>query len=146
MSKFLVLTSALLLILSCTSAQTTEPQFYDLYKEYRTKANAGNLDTLLPAYFTKALLSKGDLTDQFQRSFFLFENSLAQETSHFEVVKSGVGCLTVNGYDTANRPVVFSLEYVSSNEAWLINEMHVIYSEDQPMTKAICPDEYGALD
>ena len=146
MSNFLILTSALLLILSCSCAQTTEPQFYDLYTEYKTKANAGNLDKLLPAYFTESLLSKGDLTDQFQRSFFLFENTLIKETSHFEVVKSGVGCLTVNGYDTANRPVVFSLEYVSSNEAWLINEMHVIYSEDQPMTEAICPDEYGALD
>ena len=145
MNKYLTLIFTLFLAVACSSVPTTEHQLYDLYSEYLSKANADNLFEIVPSYFSVSLLNKGDLKDPHQKSFFLFENSIANEINHYETVRNGVGWLTINGTDQANHAVVFSLEYISSGEAWLINEIHVIYGEDIPMTQATCPNEYGAL-
>ncbi len=63
---------------------------------------------------------------------------------HYEEIQSPNGCLTINGYDEENAPLIFSLKYISNEGGWLIDKIHIVFIENKNdfSKEAKCPDSY----
>ncbi len=75
----------------------------------------------------------------------MFGGHIPKEYSHYEKVKQGRGCLTVNGYEDGGDPTSLFVEYKSSGGVWLISSLRLYFQDKAEFSrffdKALCPQE-----
>jgi hypothetical protein len=134
-----------LFIASCASISNNHSVLFQRYSQYKVSADKNNIINIASKYFSRSLLGNDysknlDASDQ-----LLFKNYMTKIDSHFEKINVQSGCLTINGYDEENAPLIFSLKYVSDNGVWLISKIHVVFvkSTNSFSKSAKCPSEYA---
>jgi len=143
MKHLLPLLAAALLMVGCASTNDRSSVLFQAYSQYKTATNGENIKELAERYFTPSLLGESHPTNPDATRQLLFKNYMASEDSHFEKSDSQEGCLTINGYDEDKEPVIIRLKYVSDQEGWLIDEIHIalVESRDDFSKEARCPTE-----
>lgn len=147
-SQISLIVSCLLILLvqGCAARVPNDANetLYLAFEQYKFEANDNNIIHLAPKFFSGMLLKSGYTTDPEARKQLLFKDILNAEVSYFETAVQLEGCLSINGFDKENEPMILSLEYLRSGGRWLINDILVYYLEDasQFTGKATCPREY----
>jgi len=141
MKVFLIL--AVLIVTACTSVSTKET-LYSSFSNYTLVANDGNIQDLSPLYFSPSLLKNKNLNNPSVSGQLLFKDYMVRTFNRFEKIDGGVGCLTINGFDSDETPLAFNIEYVEIDERWLIKAIDVLFLEDgfELSNMAKCPFEY----
>lgn len=144
MKNILMSFVAALFIASCATTNNSSSVLFQAYSQYKESTNKNNIREVADNYFSQSLLGESYLTNPDATSQLLFKNYMVTADSHYERVNSPNGCLTINGYDEENAPLIFSLKYISNNGHWLISEIHVVFIESTyDFSKdAKCPGEY----
>jgi len=135
---------AALFIASCATTNNSSSVLFQAYSQYKESANKNNISEVATKHFSQSLLGKNHLTSSDAPSQLLFNSYMVSIDSYYEKTNVLDGCLSVNGYDEENAPLIFSLKYTLSNGRWLISEIHVVFIEsDNDFSKnAKCPSEY----
>src|SRR5690554_1318680 len=118
-----------------------------MYQEFSPHENTASRDSTAERasnFFNPSLLGKNYQVLSDALSQLLFKNYMASTESHFEKIDEQEGCLTINGYDEENYPLIFSLKYISNNNHWLIDKIHVVFVENKIdfSDRAKCPSDY----
>lgn len=146
MKQLSALFVATLLLLGCATTQPASAKLFAAYSDYKASTDEKNIVQLAGRYFAPSLLGVGEkhADDPDAPPQLLFKNYMAREDSHFERSNQAEGCLTINGFDRDNEPVIISLKYLADRERWLIGEIHVLLVENQGhfSITARCPDEF----
>lgn len=131
-------------ITSCATVHKASSVLYQEFSQYENGANKNNIIELADTFFSSSLLGKNYQANPDAISQLLFKNYMVNTHSHYEKMNGQESCLTINGYDEESSPVIFSLKYISSNGHWLIDEIHVVFVEDEKgfANSANCPSEY----
>lgn len=129
--------------LGCTKPYHPVP-LYENFVEYQKAVNTNNIIDVADNFFSSSLLGETYSSNPRARTQLLFKDQMKNIESHHEKIKNGEGCLTINGYDEENLPIVFSLKYIFINDQWLIDGIHIIFIEhkDDFYTNVTCPDEH----
>ena len=135
---------AVLFVASCATTNNNLSVLFQAYSNYRESAHKDNIREVATNYFSQSLLGESYQTNPDAISQLLFKDYMATTDSYYEKIKASNGCLTINGYDEENAPLIFSLKYILNNERWLISEIHVVFIEStSDFSKgARCPGEY----
>ena len=141
-NKVLVL-SSMLLIAGCSSKtknKSSLSELYEAYLQYKNTINKNNIVELASDFFSKNMLHS---TTPNAFDELLFKKYISTKDSHFERISLHESCLTINGFDEENEPVVISLKY-TSNKGWLIDEVHITYfdSKSDFAKSAKCPSDF----
>jgi hypothetical protein len=141
MNKYLFLIFLTLSITNCTTMQNSTSVLYDKYYQYDRIASKSNIIEVAEDFFSPSLLGKNYQTNQETINQLLFKNYMVVEDSHHEQINEQKGCLTINGYDEENTPLIFSLKYILKNSRWLIDRIHVVFIDDVSdfVNSAKCP-------
>lgn len=133
-----------LFITSCAILSNSQSVLYKEYTKYENGANRNNIIEVAINFFSPSLLGNNYQDNPDAASQLLFKNYMLNTDSHFEKINNQEGCLTINGYDEENSPLIFSLKYVSNNNQWLIDEIHVVFVENESdfSSSARCPSDY----
>lgn len=131
-------------ITSCASLRNSTPELYQEFSQYEVSANENNIIELAGNFFSSSLLGDNYQDNPDAVSQLLFKNYMLITDGHFEKINKQEGCLTINGYDEENLPLIFSLKYISKNNQWLIDEIHVVFIENESdfSSSAKCPIDY----
>ena len=131
-------------ITSCTTMHNSSSVLYQRFSQYDKNANKNNIIEVASNFFSPSLLGKNYQTNPDATSQLLFKNYMVHTDSHYEEINGKKGCLTINGYDEENSPLILSLKYISSNGHWLIDKIHVVFVENEKgfANSAKCPSEY----
>ncbi len=145
MKHSLWIVTGALLISGCTTTTNNNSVLQNEYSQYREYANRDNIIEVADDYFTPSLLGDTYKNDPDAARQLLFKDYMASTNSYYEKKTTGAGCLTVNGYDEDNLPLVFSIRYISNDDRWLIDEIHVVFVENEKdfSGSAKCPSEYS---
>lgn len=132
-----------LLITSCATVHNSSV-LYREYSQYENGANKNNIIEVAHKFFSPSLLGKSYQTNPDAISQLLFKNYMVNTDSHHEKINGLEGCLTINGYDEENSPLIFSLKYISRKDHWLIDNIHIVFIESEKdfSSSAKCPSEY----
>jgi len=117
---------------------------YQVFSRYENTASKDNIIEVANMFFSPALLGKDYESNPDVVNQLLFKNYMVNTRSHYERINGQEGCLTINGYDEENSPLIFSLKYISNNSHWLIDKIHVVFVENEKgfANSAKCPSEY----
>lgn len=128
----------------CAAIHSTSSVLYEEFVQYKNGANKNNIIEVADHFFSSSLLGKNYRNNPDAATQLLFKNYMVNTYSHHEKQNDRGGCLTINGYDEDGSPLTFSLKYVSGDERWLIDKIHVVFVEDEKgfTNIAKCPDEY----
>jgi hypothetical protein len=100
---------------------------YEKYSAYKSEANEKSINTLYSKYFSSSLLRGKKVGEPEVSEQLLFKNYMKKTHSHFEKTSGERGCLTVNGFDENNTPLVFNIEYVYLDGSWFMNDVNVLF-------------------
>ena len=138
----------ILSVLLAVGCSVTQPHKNDLFGFYKVLANEVARSSVVEnreKYFSDSYLSEVAVDDE--KSTFVLEipGQLNKVISHYQVVTSDVGCLTLNGLDIEGYPATLSVEYIFKNGYWLVNYMFLEFLEEQSSfkTEAVCPRDMG---
>lgn len=133
-----------LFLTSCVSFQDSPSVLYQEFSEYENSANKNNIIEVASNFFSPYLLGDSYRDNPDAASQLLFKNYMVNTDSHYEKIDDQEGCLTINGYDEENSPLIFSLKYVSGDNRWLIDKIHVVFVQNKSEFSigAKCPSEY----
>jgi hypothetical protein len=133
-----------LFITSCATLRDSPPVLYQEFSQYKNSANENNIIELASKFFSPSLIGNNYQDNPDAVSQLLFKNYMVITDSHFEKINEQEGCLTINGYDEEKSPLIFSLKYISGNNHWLINEIHVVFVENKSdfSNSVKCPSDY----
>ncbi len=133
-----------LFITSCATLRNSPPVLYQEFSQYKNDVNKNNIVEVASDFFSPSLLGSNYQDNLDTVNQLLFKNYMVSTDSHFEKINEQEGCLTINGYDEENSPLIFSLAYILSNNHWLIDKIHVIFVESKGdfSNSAKCPSEY----
>lgn len=128
----------------CATIDNASSVLYQEYSQYERSANKNNIIEVGGNFFTPSLLGKNYQTNPDATNQLLFKNNMVSTDSHYEKISEQEGCLTINGYDEENAPLIFSLKYISTSGRWLIDKIHVVFVENVKgfVNSAKCPNEY----
>lgn len=124
------------LTISCTSIKN-EDALYVQYNAYtKTKIDTSNYTM----FFSKTITDKINSTNISQLSFVQY---MSKEIKHYSKHNNKNGCLTINGFNSSNKPVSFYLEYSLFNSTWLISDIDVSFKENTKefIKKPLCPSD-----
>jgi hypothetical protein len=129
---------------SCTTMQKSTSVLYDKYSQYEKSVSKENISEVARDFFSPSLLGKDYRIKQNSVNQLLFKNNMVTEDSHFEKMHERHGCLSINGYDEKNNPLIFFLKFISKDSRWLIDKINVVYINDINgfVNSAKCPSEY----
>ena len=132
-----------LLITSCATVHNSSV-LYREYSQYQEVANKNNIVEMAENFFSPNLLGTNYQTNPDAVNQLLFKNYMANISSHHEKVDEIESCLTINGYDEERFPLIFSLKYILLNGHWLIDNIHVVFVENESdfSNNAKCPSQY----
>jgi len=135
---------AILFIASCATTHKAPSILFQTYSKYKESTNENNIKEIANIYFSQSLLGKNYLTNPDATSQLLFKDYMITIVNHYEQIKFQNGCLTINGYDEENAPLIFSLKYILKNGNWLIDKIHVVFIESKNdfSQEAKCPKSY----
>ena len=144
MKNILLSFFTVLFIAGCATTNNGSSVLFQAYSQYKESTNKNNINEVADKYFSQSLLGEGYLTNPDAISQLLFKNYMVTTDGYYEKINSLDGCLTINGYDEENAPLIFSLKYILKNGHWLISEIHVVFIEntDDFSKDAKCPSEY----
>jgi hypothetical protein len=130
-------------LLSCATTQKSSV-LYQEYARYHKSITKDNVIKVARDFFSPSLLGKNYQTDPDAISQLLLKNYMVTEDSHHENMNKRYGCLTINGYDEENAPLVLSLKYIPINNRWLIDKIHIVFIDNVKYFSgsAKCPHEY----
>lgn len=133
-----------LFITSCATLNNSQSVLYKEFTKYESSANKNNIIEVASNFFSPSLLGSNFQDNPDAASQLLFKNYMLNTDGHFEKINKQEGCLTINGYDEENLPLIFSLKYISNNNQWLIDEIHVVFVENKSdfSSSAKCPSDY----
>jgi len=145
MNNTLISFIAILFLAGCVSTLRTQPVLFQTYSQYKESTNKNNIKVVAKDYFSQSLLGEKYLANPDSTKQLLFKNYMVTIANHFERVNIKYGCLSINGYDEENAPLIFSLKYMLTNGQWLIDKIHVVFIENKKdfSTNAKCPESYG---
>ena len=139
----------LLPLIACSTAynSSSSPALYQVYTIFKNEVtyNLNRMD--YRQYFDKALLAENanasdtDLRQELKE----FIANIATEKDHYEKkVDDNTGCLSINGYNSEQRPITLNFEYRQSIDKWVIKQMdaHLLRNNGEFSKKATCPKEY----
>ena len=129
---------------SCSFANNSQSStLYSTFLKYENTVNEINIIEVAADFFSSEILKRSGEDDSYTEQL-LFKAYMTTKDSHFEKVNTEQGCLTINGYDEDNAPIIFSLKYIPNNESWLIDEIHIAYfdSEKDFTKSAKCPTDF----
>lgn len=134
----------MLLLAGCAAISSRPGGLYDAYSEYERQADEKNITALADRFFSSTLLGENYRSNPDAAGQLLFKQYMVVEKGHYERIGAQSGCLTINGYDRENSPLIISLKYVPGETRWLIDGIHVVFIEsDKAFAHAAkCPDEY----
>lgn len=137
---------SVLFIAACATTHNGSSVLFQEYSKYKESTSIDNINEVADKYFSQSLLGEGYLTNPDATNQLLFKNYMTTIDGYYEKVNSLDGCLTINGHDEENAPLIFSLKYILNDGRWLINEIHVVFIEsaDDFRKDAKCPSEYIA--
>jgi hypothetical protein len=146
MMKIVLIYLALIFYVSgCATTLPNSSRLYGEFSRYESTASEDNIFEVAEMFFSTSLLGKDYRSNPDAAGQLLFKNYMAVTQSHYEKVIQGDGCLTINGYDEDNAPLIFSLKYIPNEGHWLIDGIHVVYIENTNdfASSAKCPSEYA---
>ena len=139
----LILSLLIFFSVGCAINGTNETNLYEIYLEHAEYVNGEQIADNREKYFTKSYLREVDVDDE--KSLFLLKISkyIDKVDSKYQIIKGGVGCLTINGFEENGDPVALHIEYKNRKREWLINYIYLDLLEDQAdfENHAVCPDE-----
>jgi len=143
MKKIIFSLTLSLLIMSCSNVHNSS-ELYREYSRYNKSASKSNIIEVASNFFSPNLLGTNYRSNPDAVSQLLFKNYMANVGNHHEKKNVHDGCLTINGYDEENAPLIFSLKYISLDGRWLIDNIHVVFveNENEFSSSAKCPSEY----
>jgi len=142
----LVLFSVLILSGCSSTSKSSLTKLYPVYLKYEKTTNEKNIVKLADNFFSSRMLKEleeaGSIADS--KDLLLFKNYIINKDSHYEKINAHVGCLSINGLDEENSPVILSLKYTLMNDSWLIDEIHILYfdSKEEFTKSAKCPNDF----
>lgn len=133
-----------LLSTGCATIHNSSSMLYQQYSQYESIANKNNIIEVAGNFFSQSLLGDNYRTNPDAASQLLFKDYMITTYSHHEKMNEQNGCLAINGYDKNNAPMILSLKYISNNDRWLIDKIHVVFVENENgfVSNAKCPDEF----
>lgn len=133
-----------LFITSCATLRDPQPVLYQEFSQYKNIANENNIIELASRFFSPSLIGNNYQDNPDVVSQLLFKDYMVITDSHFEKITEQEGCLAINGYDKEKSPLIFSLKYISNNNHWLIDEIHVVFVENKSdfPNSVKCPSDF----
>lgn len=134
----------ILFLTGCVSMQASSSVLYQEYSKYQNSVNKNNVVEVAGNFFSPSLLGEDYRVNLGAVSQLLFKSYMVEEFSYHEKKNEQEGCLTINGYDEENAPLIFSLKYILNDGRWLIDNIHVVFVEHVKdfADSAKCPNEY----
>jgi len=133
------------LVLGACATHVPDEVLYSNFLDYKSNITRGNIIESSPNFFSKQLLDKLNLTSSEVTEQLLFKNYMAKQINNIEIIGDSFGCLTVNGYDLENMPMSFNLKYIEVEQRWLIDEINVLFANNEADLSKVpkCPSEYN---
>ncbi len=119
MKNTLISFIAILFIANCVTTYRAPSVLFQTYSQYKESTNENNIKEVANIYFSQSLLGENYLTNPDATSQLLFKDYMMTTANHYEQVSFQNGCLTINGYDKEEAPLIFSLKYILKNGHWL---------------------------
>lgn len=128
----------------CATVRDPSSVLYQQYAQYENTTSKDNIIEVARYFFSPSLLGGDYQTNPDAINQLLFKHYMVTKDSHHEKVNGHDGCLTINGYDEEDTPLILSLKYISSDNHWLIDKIHVVYIDNAKefASSAKCPTEY----
>ncbi len=144
MKKILIYLALIFYVSGCVTTHPNSSRLYEDFSRYESTANKDNILEVAEMFFSTSILGKDYRNNSDAAGQLLFKNYMTATQSHYEKVSQDEGCLTINGYDEDNTPLIISLKYIPNEGHWLIDSIHVVYIENAKdfANNAKCPSEY----
>lgn len=144
-SLFLALIS--LLVNGCAELGNDSTNLHNIFVQ---QVNAEKNQIILQSreqFFTQEFLKNVNPEDSKSLSLLTLTEVLNHEVSYFQSINHDRGCLSINGLQADQTPVVFHLEYRKENRLWRVNYMllHFPESEKDYVSTPQCPDQAEVL-
>jgi len=132
-----------LLIFGCSAHKPEAIQPYDTYNKLSQEAKYGDIESHMNEYFTSTYLKEVNPSDKNSILLLKLTNYINKNISHFQSIKSGIACLTINGTDENTEPLTLHIEYKKISGKWLVNYMFLNFIENSNSytESAVCPRE-----
>ncbi len=118
----------------------------DLFRLYVALSAAVDNDSIVQRradFFTERYLQTVDPGDESSLYRLKLTQYVDRIDSYHQQRDDRSGCLTLNGYEASNEPVVLAVRYAKQADRWLVDDVHLGFAGstldfvDQP----VCPDE-----
>jgi len=141
--KFILPVLLVLVISGCSAHKPEAIQPYDTYTKLSQEAKYGDIKSHMNEYFTSTYLKEVNPSDKDSILLLKLTNYINKNISHFQSIKSGIACLTINGTDENTEPLTLHIEYKKISGKWLVNYMFLNFIEnsDSYTQSAVCPRE-----
>ena len=134
---------------ACASTTVDDSNQASLYQEFQRFGSLVVEDEKLATetmvsdkYVAYIRTAQENMPEELRSPYFSdLAKKIRTEHSHYEEIKKGQGCLTVNGLDNRQRPKSLSLYYIVEDGRWVIDSIMVALhqSNDDYYREAICP-------
>ncbi|MDH2435979.1 hypothetical protein QCD60_25950 [Pokkaliibacter sp. MBI-7] len=139
-------------LLVVTGSYAGQPSpLLDAFDKFSLEVNENNAFERGPSFFTKGFIEEAqfsknpDVNKKSLLRLYTMHEMLKKRENTFEMMEKGgaSGCLTINGYSSADEPLSMFILYKNSESHWLINQVHVDFlNEGDAFTDhAQCPQE-----
>ena len=143
--RALLLVAMSIALLSCAALEKKQQaSFYNKYKSYIDALKTGNYDSALTMLTLQNQFSISKDNESFT-DFFPFFSSvdtvITDEKNYNQVFFGSKGCLTVNGFNSANEPTSLNFELLTENNEWKFSYVQMMYHEstDEFPLSVKCP-------
>ncbi len=125
------------------SRAQAEGDLFRLYVALSAAVDNGNIVQRRADFFTERYLQAVDPGDEKSLYLLKLTQYVDRIDSYHQQRDDRSGCLTLNGYEASNEPVVLAVRYAKPVDRWLVDDVHLGFAGstldfvDQP----VCPDE-----
>lgn len=137
----LVFFAFVLVSVSCANYRFLNVDLFSLYSGLSASVEQNKILNERKIYFSSLYL--GEVRDNDKDSQFVLTvpGYIQTVDSHYQVIKGGTGCLTVNGFENTGDPVSLHVEYINESGQWLVNYMYVNLIDNQSkfFKESVCP-------
>jgi hypothetical protein len=136
-----------LLVTGCAEPGSGDINLHDIFVQQVSAEKNQTIIQSRERFFTQKFLENIDPEDNKSLSLLTLTEAVEREVSYFQAIHDDRGCLSINGLQTDQTPVVFHLEYRIENGLWRVNYMllHFPESEQDYVSTALCPDQAEVL-
>lgn len=130
---------AILMLSACNQVKNTNLyNTYEAYLETRRLNKEEIVVSMLSGELRKRVFALG------KEEFPIiagFPETLSEVISHYQLIESDKGCLSINGYNKSQSPITLNIEYLFENNQWLLSFVEIYYLDTTKdyADKGICP-------